>query len=161
VLVHNGKTCYTHSADFNAKQAAYKTYQARQLARGETPQGIRAWTKSSGYGEGIAKHNANLKKAGGVRQNHHLITNKMVDALDDIGFSGGLALRNRKALQYMSSPGGHIGYERWHIDMDNDMLNFIRRQGDDLTEVSLLRYIQNYYQHPDLMNRIPGVDLGF
>lgn len=61
----------------------------------------------------------------------------------------------------MSSPGGHIGYQRWHIDMDNEMIKFIGRQGRDLTEKQLLRFIHDYYQRPDLINRIPGVDLGF
>ena len=68
-------------------------------------------------------------------------------------------LRDNPLLQYRSSSGGHIGYEQWHIDMDNAMDQFIHRQGASLTQESLLEFIHNYYQNPGVSWRIPGVDL--
>jgi hypothetical protein len=67
----------------------------------------------------------------------------------------------RRDLQYLSSPGGHIGEEKWHELMDDAMLAFIRRKGKRLTENELLSHIHQYYQNPDIAARIPGVNLGF
>jgi hypothetical protein len=94
-------------------------------------------------------------------QNHHLITNQMVDALDRVGFQGGQALRARQDLQYLSSPGGHVGYEEWHRILDDDMVAFIYLKRGSLTESGLLEFIQNYYQDAAVAWRIPGVNLGF
>ncbi|MCO6044517.1 HINT domain-containing protein [Aeoliella sp. ICT_H6.2] len=111
--------------------------------------------------DGWRTHQAAQRSAINVIENHHLVSNKMLSALDDVGFAGGHALRNRRSLQYMSSPGGHVGYEDWHRIMDDDMVRYIRQQGPDLTENALLQHIHNYYQQPELSWRIPGVNLGF
>ncbi|MFT4559235.1 MAG: hypothetical protein ACI92S_004625, partial [Planctomycetaceae bacterium] len=100
-----------------------------------------------------------IKKHPKTSQNHHLVTNQMAEALDDVGLSGA-TLRARRGLQYMSAPGGHTGYERWHINYDVDMLRFIRNT-PDLDETTLLREIHRYYQSGDVARRIPNVDLGF
>jgi len=100
-----------------------------------------------------------IQKRPKTSQNHHLITNQMREALDDVGLDGA-ALRARRDLQYMSSPGGHTGYEQWHIQYDVDMLSFIK-QTPDLDEATLLQEIHRYYQSGDVARRIPNVDLGF
>lgn len=94
-------------------------------------------------------------------QNHHLITDSMVRAIDDIGFAGGRAPRNRRSLQYLSSPGGHVGWEHWHRAMEKHLTAFITRRGPKITEKRLLKEIQTYYQRSDIRWRIPDVNLGF
>ncbi|MEZ6133440.1 MAG: hypothetical protein R3C53_00885 [Pirellulaceae bacterium] len=83
----------------------------------------------------------------------------MAKALTQIGLPG-QSLRNRVNLQYLTSPGGHIGQEKWHIAMENEMLSFIRRRGKSLTEKELLEKLHDYYQKPEIAGRIPGVNLG-
>jgi hypothetical protein len=93
-----------------------------------------------------------------IVQNHHLITNPMADALDEFGFDG-QAMRNLDDLQYPSAPGGHYGYEDWHIAYNQAGVDFISEQGTNLSEESLYGWMHNYYQQPSIAARIPGVDL--
>jgi hypothetical protein len=100
----------------------------------------------------------------GERQLHHLVTEKMVDALAIYQpHIPGQALRDNPGYQYMSSPGGHIGYERWHRDYDNHMLNFIRSFPPGALSLNRLTLeIHNYYQSDhgeNVTKRIPGVNL--
>jgi len=90
-------------------------------------------------------------------QNHHLISNPVVEALEDIGINGA-ALRNRLDLQYNSAPGKHIGYEEWHRAVDAEIVKFIQ-DNKKLNERELLRFIHDLYQRPDLVEIIPGVNL--
>jgi hypothetical protein len=96
-----------------------------------------------------------------ARQNHHLVTEQMVTALDEVAFEGGESLRASERLQYLSSRGGHVGYEDWHRVMDRTMVDFIKLKGESLTESTLLEFIHNYYQKPTISWRIPGVDLSW
>jgi hypothetical protein len=95
-------------------------------------------------------------------QQHHLITEQMVDALGIWQPQiPGLQLRNNPRYQYNSSPGGHIGYERWHRAYDNYMVAFITTH-PGLTPARLILEVHNYYQsdHGDnVTKRIPGVNL--
>ena len=168
LLVHNNggydgnaTRKYKHSDEFLAKQSAFQKYVDRQISKGKKPQLIRAWSKSSGYTAGIERHKANLLAKKQAIQNHHLVTNKMVSALNSVGFNDAQALRKRTDLQYFSSPGGHIGYDSWHRAMDSHMVRYITRQGQSLNEEKLLRHIHEFYQQPEAMRRIPGVDLGY
>lgn len=110
--------------------------------------------------DGFQSHQRLQRSASDVIQNHHLITQRMARALDKVGLPG-QALRNRIDLQKLSSPGGHIGQEAWHISMEKEMMNFIQFRGKSLTENDLLEKIHHYYQQSDVASRIPNVDLGF
>ena len=85
----------------------------------------------------------------------------MVGALEDAGFDGAEALRKRKTLQFMSSPGGHVGYDDWHRRVDSDMVAFIERHASTLNEEKLLKFIQQYDSVGEHAVRIPDVNLGF
>ncbi|MEM9826032.1 MAG: Ig-like domain-containing protein [Planctomycetota bacterium] len=156
ILVHN--QC-EHTAQYMAKQAAYQKYVARQQAKGAQPLGIQKWAKESGYTEGIAKHAQNLKSADNERQLHHLISNPMVRALEKVGFANARTLRDSKAMQYLSSPGAHVGYEKWHRAADSHFVEFIKRKGSSLTESDLIKEINRYYKSGDIASRIPGVNV--
>ena len=100
----------------------------------------------------------------GEIQLHHLITEKMVTALALYHPSfPGQQLRDTQKYQYNSSPGGHIGYERWHRAYDTYMVGFIASfpQGT-LTQQRLILEVHNYYQTDhgeNVTKRIPGVNL--
>lgn len=144
VLVHNNY----HTDTYLRKQAAFERYQANggTLLKGKWGKKYEALRKAR-----RAKH--------GEVQNHHLISNPIVDALDRVGIDG-LALRNRRSLQYSSAPGQHIGYEKWHMAVDDEVVNFIGSTRN-ISEKSLLRFMHDLYQRPDIAKRIPNVNLGF
>jgi len=64
------------------------------------------------------------------QQDHHLITDRMVGALERVGVprETAMALRENPALRFRSAPGGHIGYEKWHQDYDDFMVDYILRK---------------------------------
>ncbi len=100
----------------------------------------------------------------GEIQLHHLITNQMVAALAITqGQIPGQQLRDNTKYQYNSSPGGHIGYERWHRQYDSYMVGFITRfPSGTLTVDRLILEIHNYYQTDhgeNVTKRIPGVNI--
>jgi hypothetical protein len=98
----------------------------------------------------------------GERQEHHLVTNKMVNLL--MATQAQIkpqALRNRYI--YWSSPGGHIGYETWHRHYDVTMAIFIAKfPPGTMKPEDLILEMHNYYQSDHGFNvtkRIPGVSL--
>lgn len=95
-------------------------------------------------------------------QNHHLVSNPIVKALEKAGLSRetALAIRNNPALQKMSAPGGHVGYEKWHINYDRHMVEWIGEAGRDLRITDFFDEINRYYQSGEAARRIPGVNLG-
>jgi hypothetical protein len=100
----------------------------------------------------------------GEIQLHHLITEQMVDTLAAYHPSfPGRQLRDNPKYQYNSSPGGHIGYERWHRQYDAHMRSFITGvPRNALTQSQLILEIHVYYQSDhgeNVTKRIPGVNL--
>jgi hypothetical protein len=95
-------------------------------------------------------------------QNHHLVSNPIVDALEEVGLSRetAMALRNNPALQKMSAPGGHVGWEKWHRAYDRHMADWVRKQGTSLKVTDFFDEINRYYQSGEAAIRIPGVNLG-
>lgn len=138
--------------------AAFKAYVARGGAM-KLPQWIKSTQGNPLYGTGFKSGFRNWDRRIAQVQNHHLISNPVVNLLDNMGIDG-LALRNRPDLQYLSAPGQHFGYEAWHRAVDGQVLDFVRRT-PGLDESSLLKFIHDLYQRPDLASRIPGVNLLF
>jgi hypothetical protein len=100
----------------------------------------------------------------GERQLHHLITRSMVAALQASQPQlDAQAMRDNPTYQYMSSPGGHIGYETWHRHYDNQMLAYIRSvPPNTMTEAQLITRVHIYYQSDHgfgVTRRVPGVSL--
>jgi hypothetical protein len=98
----------------------------------------------------------------GEKQEHHLVTNKMLSLL--LASQPQIkpaALRDRHI--YWSSPGGHIGYEEWHRHYDATMAAFILKFPPGMmTEKDLIVEMHNYYQSDhgfSVTKRIPGVSL--
>jgi hypothetical protein len=95
-------------------------------------------------------------------QNHHLISNPIGDALQQVGLSAETvkALRDNPALQKMSIPGGHKGWETWHRAYDDYMVNYIQAKGPANFRVSeFFQEIETYYATGEAARRIPGVSL--
>jgi hypothetical protein len=95
-------------------------------------------------------------------QNHHLVSNPIVKALENAGLSRdtALALRNNPALQKMSAPGGHVGYEKWHINYDKHMVRWLGKRTGNFKITDFFDEINRYYQSGEASVRIPGVNLG-
>ena len=138
--------------------AAFRAYVARGGAM-KLPQWIKSTQGNPLYGTGFKSHFRNWDRRISQVQNHHLISNPVVKELDGLGIDG-LALRNRPDLQYLSAPGQHFGYEAWHRAVDDQVLDFVRN-APGLDESSLLKFVHDLYQRPDLARRIPGVSLLF
>jgi hypothetical protein len=142
-------------------EAGARSYKNVPGYRLRGPEGARRWQRISKY-EDLSRHERWLLElsdlADGI-QKHHLVTEKMARALDELGLSGQF-LRKQDSLQYPSTPGGHVGYEDWHRNYDQHMLGFIETT-PGLTEEALLKEIHRYYQSGEAAARIPDVDLGF
>jgi len=100
----------------------------------------------------------------GEVQLHHLVTENMVKLLRSTQpHLNPQALRDNQRYQYMSSPGGHIGYQKWHRHYDATMAAFIIPfPPGQMTVDDLVIVMHNYYQSDHGMNitkRIPGVSL--
>lgn len=98
----------------------------------------------------------------GERQEHHLVTNKMV-AILQASQPQIKPQQLRDRYIYWSSRGGHIGYEKWHRHYDLMMSIFITKfPPGTMTVLDLLQEIHNYYQSDhgyNVTKRIPGVQL--
>jgi hypothetical protein len=94
-------------------------------------------------------------------QNHHLLTNKVMRALDKHRTLRGVFKRDDKRFQYLAKDAeAHKGYDEWHREIDDEVVNWIKdRNNAEATPKEFIRYLHDYYQAPRQSRRIPNVNL--
>ncbi|MCC5830617.1 MAG: hypothetical protein JJU36_14315, partial [Phycisphaeraceae bacterium] len=89
-------------------------------------------------------------------QTHHPISTKVGRAIDNHpSLKGAFDRRDPRFVTRASDGASHRGYQRWHRDLDNEVVNWIERN-PDATPDDFLSYLRELYKRPDLVDRFPG-----
>lgn len=94
-------------------------------------------------------------------QNHHLLTNKVMDALSEHRTLRGVFKRNDKRFQYPAKDlDSHNGYDQWHRDIDKEVVRWINlEENRKAAPQQFIHYLHDLYQQPLHRSRIPNVNL--
>jgi hypothetical protein len=94
-------------------------------------------------------------------QNHHLLTNKVMRALDDHRTLRGVFKRDDKRFQFRAKDAeAHKGYDEWHREIDMEVVRWIKdEENNKATPQEFIRYLHDFYQKPMNRSRIPKVNL--
>lgn len=89
-------------------------------------------------------------------QLHHAISTKVGRAVDNHPILKGLfEKRDPRFVTRASDGAAHRGYQRWHRDLDDEVVDWVERNpskgGDEF-----LDYLRQLYQRPDLVKRFPN-----
>jgi hypothetical protein len=108
--------------------------------------------------ERLARLNGVVKATG---QNHHILTNKVMDALNEHRTLRGVFKRNDKRFQYPAKDlDSHNGYDQWHRDIDKEVVDWVEDEANkEATPQEFIRYLHDFYQKPLHRSRIPNVNL--
>jgi hypothetical protein len=97
--------------------------------------------------------------ADGVAQVHHLLSLRVMSALDDHSTLAGQFRRNDPRLIYQAADAAaHNGYQRWHIAYDNQVRDWLGRN-PHATPDQFVRELQRIHDTTEAGVRIPGTDL--
>jgi len=91
-----------------------------------------------------------------VGQIHHVISTKVARAVDDHPILSGLfSKRDPRFITQAVDGAAHRGYQRWHRDLDDEVVRWIRsnsdKNGDDF-----LAFLRGLYERPDIKARFPN-----
>jgi hypothetical protein len=108
--------------------------------------------------ERLARYNGLVKATG---QNHHILTNKVMRALDEHETLAGVFKRDDKRFQFRAKDAeAHKGYDEWHREIDDEVVLWIKKEENKkATPQDFIRYLHDLYQQPLHRSRIPNVNL--
>lgn len=92
-------------------------------------------------------------------QKHHLLTNKVMRALNEHGVLKGIF--NRKDARFIynaADEGAHRGYQTWHRKYDKIVTDWLEVNGK-ATADEFLKFLDSLHQEPWLKKHIPNVKL--
>jgi hypothetical protein len=94
-------------------------------------------------------------------QKHHLLTNKVMRALDKHRTLRGVFKRQDERFQYPAKDlDAHNGYDLWHRDIDKEVVRWIEKEKNkEASPQQFIRYLNDLYQDPLHRSRIPNVNL--
>jgi hypothetical protein len=89
-------------------------------------------------------------------QIHHAISTKIARALENHPVIAGMFSKRDPTFVTQAIDGAaHRGYQKWHRDLDDEVVNWIRgnrdKNGDDI-----LAFLKNLYERPDIKARFPN-----
>lgn len=96
-----------------------------------------------------------------VGQRHHLLTNRIMEALEVHPKLGNIFDRqDPRLISRARDIASHIGYETWHREYDERVVAWLQSpQNRYATWQQFTQFLHNIYQEPGMRERIPGVDL--
>ena len=90
-----------------------------------------------------------------VGQNHHAISKAVFRALEDHRVLSGIYnLRDSRFVTKAVDLSSHIGYQKWHRVLDQEVANWILSH-PGATKTTFERYLRSRYLQPDLLKRFP------
>jgi hypothetical protein len=102
---------------------------------------------------GMAKVAALIARAG---QNHHGISRAVYDALQRTGWGKVYKYQDKRFVAEAADLMSHYGYERWHIDLDAEIVKTIAQNAENWTEKNFEAFLRWRYSQPDLIWRFPN-----
>jgi hypothetical protein len=88
-------------------------------------------------------------------QNHHAISKKVHDALEEVpGLAGIYRYRDPRFQTRAADETSHRGYQTWHRNLDREAAEYIRN--NPMTKEQFENYIRDRYAQPDLLARFPN-----
>ena len=89
-------------------------------------------------------------------QIHHVISTKVARAVDDHPILSGLfAKRDNRFITQAIDGAAHRGYQRWHRELENEVVDWIRRNHDKNGD-DFLAYLKALYERPDIKASFPN-----
>lgn len=89
-------------------------------------------------------------------QNHHAISAKIHTELEKHpNLKGVYKYRDNRFVTQAIDESVHKGYQKWHIDLDNEITKWIKDRAF-LTPKDFDAYLRKRYAAPDLLNRFPN-----
>lgn len=117
--------------------------------------------KAGKYSDEIASAGRGRPGGGGptsalTGQIHHPISTKVARAVDNHPILRGVfKKRDPRFVTQAADKNAHCGYQRWHIDLDNEVVEWIQnnpsKDADDF-----LAYLRELYKRPDVAQRFPN-----
>ena len=104
-----------------------------------------------------AKTKAVKAAVNAVGQFHHILSNKIVNALSKHPTLKGVFNREDPGWIFRAlDKAAHKGYEKWHREYDAKVVKWLETN-PEATREDFVKYINKLYQEPDLSQRIPNV----
>ncbi|MDY7228827.1 Wall-associated protein precursor [Hyalangium rubrum] len=89
-------------------------------------------------------------------QNHHVISRPIAKALMDHKILSGLyEPRDERYVAKAKDKESHCGYQKWHRDVDLEVIRWIRRF-DDATQKEFEAFLRALYNRKDMLKRFPN-----
>jgi RHS repeat-associated protein len=86
---------------------------------------------------------------------HHVISNKIQNALDLHPTLRGAFERNKFVLAQALDYDSHKGYQTWHRLYDDEIVEWIRKAGD-VTDCDFVNHLVDVYKQNDMTKRFPN-----
>jgi hypothetical protein len=89
-------------------------------------------------------------------QIHHGVSTKIGNVISDHpSLAGKFFPRDSRYVTQAKDLLSHIGYQRWHRDLDKEVIGWLR-VNDDATPEMFDSYLRGRYSMPDLVHRFPN-----
>jgi hypothetical protein len=87
-------------------------------------------------------------------QIHHMLSKKILDALSKHKTLSGVFKKNSLLVQALNK-ASHIGYQGWHIQYDDEVVEWLD-ENQDATAEEFIEFLKSVYDRADLKERFPG-----
>ena len=92
-------------------------------------------------------------------QKHHLLSKKILDALDEHKVLKGKFTKNQEGFLYQAKDlESHKGYQTWHREYDKKVVGWLEKN-QDATEKEFKTFLHNLHQEDWIKDKIPNVNL--
>ncbi|WPB75826.1 Wall-associated protein precursor [Archangium violaceum] len=89
-------------------------------------------------------------------QNHHVISKRIARALKAHPVLRGLyKARDERFVARAKDEESHCGYQRWHRDVDDEVVAWLRKT-EDATREQFEAFLREIYSRPDMLARFPN-----
>jgi hypothetical protein len=93
--------------------------------------------------------------AGPTGQRHHVISKRIAEALEDHRVLRGLyKARDPRFVTRAADKAAHKGYQRWHRDVDEEVVGWLKRY-QDATSQEFEAFLRQIYSRPEMLARFP------
>jgi hypothetical protein len=101
----------------------------------------------------VAKGQQSTAKTGG--QQHHLISRRIARALEEHPvLRGHYAERDPRFVTRAADKAAHNGYQRWHRDVDDEVIGWLEKSGRATPE-EFEAFLRQLYSRPEMRARFP------